>query len=77
MSSRDNDVIMVADDGPSQRQPKSLAKACTACRTKKIRCDAAKPECGNCVSQKRECIYRREAPRKRFVMLHGGDKSNE
>ncbi|KAL9562838.1 hypothetical protein ACKAV7_013024 [Fusarium commune] len=65
MSSRDNDVIIVADDGPSQRQPKSLAKACTACRTKKIRCDAARPECGNCASQKRECIYRRETPRKR------------
>ncbi|KAF5716908.1 Nit-4-like protein [Fusarium mundagurra] len=56
---------MAADDGPSQRQPKSLAKACVACRTKKIRCDAAKPECGNCVSQKRECSYRRETPRKR------------
>lgn len=65
MSSPGNDVIMVAGDGSSQRQPKSLAKACTACRTKKIRCDAAKPECGNCVSQKRECIYRRETPRKR------------
>ncbi|EXA31351.1 hypothetical protein FOVG_17323 [Fusarium oxysporum f. sp. pisi HDV247] len=65
MSSRDNDVIMVADKRPSQREPKSLAKACMACRTKKIRCDAAKPECGNCASQKRECIYRRETPRKR------------
>ncbi|KAF4414879.1 hypothetical protein FACUT_13890 [Fusarium acutatum] len=65
MSSRDDDVIMVAGDGPGQRQPKSLAKACTACRTKKIRCDAVKPECGNCVSQKRECVYRRETPRKR------------
>ncbi|KAF5577026.1 Nit-4-like protein [Fusarium pseudoanthophilum] len=42
---------MVADDRPSQRQPKSLAKACTACRTKKIRCDAAKPECGNCIGR--------------------------
>ncbi|SCV41558.1 related to pathway-specific regulatory protein nit-4 [Fusarium fujikuroi] len=56
---------MVVDEGPSQRQPKSLAKACMACRTKKIRCDAVKPECGNCVNQKRECIYRRETPRKR------------
>ncbi|KLP05920.1 related to pathway-specific regulatory protein nit-4 [Fusarium fujikuroi] len=65
MSSQGNGVIMVADDGPSQRPPKSLAKACLACRTKKIRCDAVKPECGNCASQKRECIYRKETPRKR------------
>ncbi|KAF4333196.1 hypothetical protein FBEOM_12994 [Fusarium beomiforme] len=65
MSSRDHDAIIVANDGSSQRQPKSLARACMACRTKKIRCDAARPECGNCISQKRECVYRKETPRKR------------
>ncbi|KAM5363386.1 hypothetical protein ACJZ2D_012027 [Fusarium nematophilum] len=48
-----------------QRRPKSLAKACVVCRTKKIRCDAARPRCSACVNQGRECIYRRETPRKR------------
>ncbi|RMJ08490.1 hypothetical protein CDV36_011893 [Fusarium kuroshium] len=50
---------------PEQKRPKSLAKACVVCRNKKIRCDAARPRCGACVGQGRECIYRRETPRKR------------
>ncbi|KAJ3549882.1 hypothetical protein NM208_g271 [Fusarium decemcellulare] len=48
-----------------QRFPKSLAKACLACRAKKIRCDATRPRCASCVNQGRECIYRKETPRKR------------
>ncbi|KAJ4109666.1 hypothetical protein NW768_012102 [Fusarium equiseti] len=47
------------------RQPKSLAKACISCRTKKVRCDAARPRCSNCQTQSRECIYHIETPRKR------------
>ncbi|KAH6870974.1 fungal-specific transcription factor domain-containing protein [Thelonectria olida] len=51
---------------PEQRQrPKSLAKACVACRAKKIRCDAGRPRCSPCASQGRECVYRSEAPRQR------------
>ncbi|OBS26030.1 hypothetical protein FPOA_06561 [Fusarium poae] len=47
------------------RQPKSLARACISCRTKKVRCDAARPQCSNCHSQGRECVYHNETPRKR------------
>lgn len=50
-----------------QRRPRSLAKACLACRIKKTRCDTARPRCSACVSQGRECIYKREIPRKRYV----------
>ncbi|CAG7564525.1 unnamed protein product [Fusarium equiseti] len=49
----------------ARRQPKSLAKACISCRTKKVRCDAARPRCSNCQSQSRECVYHIETPRKR------------
>ncbi|KAH6952874.1 fungal-specific transcription factor domain-containing protein [Fusarium avenaceum] len=49
----------------SRRRPKSLAKACLSCRTKKIRCNNARPRCSNCEVASRECIYREETPRKR------------
>ncbi|KAI1052674.1 hypothetical protein LB507_009743 [Fusarium sp. FIESC RH6] len=51
--------------GGAGRQPKSLAKACISCRTKKVRCDAARPQCSNCRTQSRECVYHIETPRKR------------
>ncbi|KAE8377285.1 fungal-specific transcription factor domain-containing protein [Aspergillus bertholletiae] len=49
----------------STSQPKIIARSCLLCRNKKIRCDNARPRCGACISQKRECIYHLEAPRKR------------
>lgn len=33
-------------------------QACTNCRARKTRCDAAKPRCGLCASQDVECIYK-------------------
>ncbi|CAG1998881.1 unnamed protein product [Fusarium graminearum] len=64
MASRSNDHSAETGTG---RQPKSLAKACISCRTKKIRCDAARPRCRNCQSQDRECVYHNETPRKRYA----------
>ncbi|KAL6410986.1 C6 finger domain-containing protein [Ilyonectria robusta] len=32
-------------------------QACTNCRARKTRCDAAKPKCGLCMSQNVECVY--------------------
>ncbi|KAJ5788549.1 hypothetical protein N7457_003539 [Penicillium paradoxum] len=47
------------------RLPKSLAKACLTCRSRKIRCDTTRPRCSACETQGRECIYRVETPRQR------------
>ncbi|OBR05265.1 C6 finger domain-containing protein [Colletotrichum higginsianum IMI 349063] len=33
-------------------------QACTNCRARKTRCDAAKPKCSLCMAQDVECIYR-------------------
>ncbi|KZL73251.1 c6 finger domain-containing protein [Colletotrichum incanum] len=33
-------------------------QACTNCRARKTRCDAAKPKCSLCMTQNVECIYR-------------------
>ncbi|KAK1712440.1 hypothetical protein BDP67DRAFT_517395 [Colletotrichum lupini] len=33
-------------------------QACTNCRARKTRCDAAKPKCSLCVTQNVECVYR-------------------
>ncbi|KAF6802046.1 C6 finger domain-containing protein, partial [Colletotrichum sojae] len=33
-------------------------QACTNCRARKTRCDAAKPKCSLCMSQNVECVYR-------------------
>ncbi|KAK9321002.1 fungal-specific transcription factor domain-containing protein [Lipomyces orientalis] len=72
-------------DGPTYReqneQPKSqqnmpLSKriACVTCRKKKLRCDGARPACGNCarMSQQR-CFYeekrRKSGPRRGYVKM--------
>lgn len=33
-------------------------QACTTCRARKTRCDAAKPKCSLCVAQNVECVYK-------------------
>lgn len=39
---------------PSRRR---VWQACTNCRARKTRCDAAKPKCSLCMSQGVECVY--------------------
>ena len=34
-----------------------IAKACDACRRKKIKCDGQQPRCGHCQNYKTECIF--------------------
>ncbi|RFU25946.1 hypothetical protein B7463_g10395, partial [Scytalidium lignicola] len=42
----------------SQSRPRKLARqACTACRAKKIRCDAMLPKCAYCIVHDCECIF--------------------
>ncbi|KAH7242073.1 fungal-specific transcription factor domain-containing protein [Fusarium tricinctum] len=60
-----NSTTATIPDNESGRRPKSLAKACMSCRSKKIRCNTARPRCSNCEIASRECIYREETPRKR------------
>lgn len=57
-----------ANVGAKSRAPALLA--CTECRTRHLKCDAAQPVCGRCISDQRECRYiqsRRgyKGPRKR------------
>ncbi|KAH1563921.1 hypothetical protein KXW50_004334 [Aspergillus fumigatus] len=33
------------------------SRACTACRAKHVRCDAALPRCTRCVGEEKECVY--------------------
>ncbi|CZR67904.1 related to transcriptional activator Mut3p [Phialocephala subalpina] len=35
-----------------------ILRACEACRTKKIKCDAKMPACTHCIKYSRECIFR-------------------
>ncbi|KAK5231477.1 hypothetical protein LTR72_000659 [Exophiala xenobiotica] len=60
------------NDKSQQAGPKSLARACLSCRTRKIRCDTAQPRCGACTTQGKECVYKQEAPHKRptFARIH-------
>lgn len=38
-------------------QRRRVLQACTNCRTRKTRCDAAKPKCSLCLTQNVECVY--------------------
>ncbi|KAK9454013.1 fungal-specific transcription factor domain-containing protein [Dipodascopsis uninucleata] len=43
------------------RHRKRVAMACTRCRTKKSRCDGARPVCSFCAEIGEECVYRQPA----------------
>ena len=63
-----NPVQPQANTSVRSRAPALLA--CTECRTRHLKCDAAQPVCGRCISDQRECRYiqsRRgyKGPRKR------------
>lgn len=60
----DRRLTMTKSHEPSQ--PKILARACQFCRARKIRCDTKRPSCSSCVSQKRECVYILEVPKRRY-----------
>lgn len=40
-----------------RRQTPRVSKACHHCRAGKVKCDGAKPQCGTCTRQSRECEY--------------------
>ncbi|PLN76252.1 fungal-specific transcription factor domain-domain-containing protein [Aspergillus taichungensis] len=60
-----------------KRSGKTVARACLSCRSKKIRCDAARPRCRSCASQSKNCIYRFEAPRERPTLARINDLERE
>lgn len=43
------------DHGDQKRR--RIAKACDACRRKKIRCDGKQPRCSHCENYKTECVF--------------------
>ncbi|KAL5524436.1 hypothetical protein ACEPAF_9576 [Sanghuangporus sanghuang] len=50
--------------GDGKGGSKRIVMACHQCRGRKIRCDAARPACSNCVRRREECRYD-EKPRRR------------
>ncbi|KAJ5601455.1 hypothetical protein N7510_010989 [Penicillium lagena] len=57
--------------------PKIIARACLLCRSRKIRCDTARPRCTACASQNRECVYHFETPRKRPTLAQINELQQE
>lgn len=47
------------DKQDEQGDPKRrrIAKACDACRKKKIKCDGQQPKCGHCQNYKTDCVF--------------------
>ena len=64
-------------DGPEGRDAKRrrIARACDACRRKKIKCDGKAPKCGHCDNYKTECIFtqveKKRAPPKGAKYIEG------
>ncbi|KAF2154754.1 hypothetical protein K461DRAFT_101621 [Myriangium duriaei CBS 260.36] len=51
---------MSSESGPvptPSAKRRRIALACSACRTRKSRCDGARPTCSNCTSQRLVCAY--------------------
>ena len=44
-------------DEHNDAKRRRIAKACDACRKKKIKCDGQQPKCGHCQNYKTECIF--------------------
>lgn len=45
------------EDGGRDPKRRRIARACDACRKKKIRCDGKMPKCGHCENYKTECVF--------------------
>ncbi|KXH45845.1 hypothetical protein CSAL01_02007 [Colletotrichum salicis] len=41
----------------TRRQTPRVSKACCQCRAGRVKCDGAKPQCGTCARQSRQCDY--------------------
>lgn len=65
---QDSCTTMAGSPNTSSHQPKVLARACQFCRSRKIKCDTERPSCGSCVAQRRDCVYKLQAPRERCVI---------
>lgn len=46
-----------ADQPPAQPERRRGVRACTECRSQKIRCPGDSPECANCLRRNRRCVY--------------------
>ena len=47
----------IGPDGQGDPKRRRIAKACDACRRKKIKCDGQQPKCGHCHNYKTECVF--------------------
>ncbi|KZO97240.1 hypothetical protein CALVIDRAFT_536272 [Calocera viscosa TUFC12733] len=54
-------------EGEGDKRPvkKKIDIACRFCRERKLRCDGARPHCGNCALRERECSYQPGPPNRR------------
>ena len=48
----DNHQQQQDDEKPIKKRTKT---GCQTCRTRRIKCDEAKPECNNCIKSRRQC----------------------
>ncbi|KAI8378634.1 hypothetical protein BD560DRAFT_325049, partial [Blakeslea trispora] len=57
----------------NENKRKRLTQACELCRRKKIKCDGAKPGCGNCLKLNINCTYstsnKKRGPRQGYIEM--------
>jgi hypothetical protein len=47
----------MSEASSSANNPANEPLACTLCRSRKLKCDRAKPVCSRCAKVKSECVY--------------------
>ncbi|KAL9085282.1 MAG: hypothetical protein Q9159_004791 [Coniocarpon cinnabarinum] len=47
----------IGQDDHGDNKRRRIAKACDACRRKKIKCDGQQPKCGHCQNYKTDCVF--------------------
>ena len=51
------DTAFTPNATPGKGKGKHVTTACSTCRKKKIKCDANRPQCSNCILYGQECIF--------------------
>lgn len=59
---QDDGVLLPAGPSPQRRH---IGRACTTCRKSHNRCDGKRPDCGTCVTNKRQCLWSSASDRRR------------
>ncbi|ORX38361.1 hypothetical protein BD324DRAFT_351264 [Kockovaella imperatae] len=71
------DSLALIEDGDVALSMQRSKFACLTCRVRKVRCDELRPECGSCVSGKRECIWQDDDSTRPLMAKSRGSKACE